>query len=109
MRLLNVFLASVVLLGIGATALIQVKTPVLRAAPRLTAEAVADVDPPCPTLWREPGVPAVEPGSCPPPYYDVDGDGYLAPIDALLIINHLNREAEAQNVDGDNQRPAHPR
>lgn len=26
----------------------------------------------------------------PAPYYDVDGDGYVAPLDALLIITHLN-------------------
>ena len=25
-----------------------------------------------------------------PPYYDVNGDGNLSPIDALIIINELN-------------------
>jgi hypothetical protein len=32
----------------------------------------------------------------PPPYYDVTGDGYCAPFDALLVINRLNSpDAEA--------------
>ena len=59
------------------------------SAPRAKAEEV-QADPPCPPLMKPPGVPvSVE---CPPPYFDVNGDDQLSPIDALLIINHLNRQ-----------------
>ena len=35
--------------------------------------------------------PSVEPGG----YYDVNGDGFVAAIDALRVIQHLNRVANA--------------
>jgi hypothetical protein len=31
-----------------------------------------------------------EPGFTPPPYYDVNGDGYVTPMDVLIIINYLS-------------------
>ena len=34
----------------------------------------------------------------PPPYLDVNGDGFLSPIDALQVINALNNLAAAQPV-----------
>lgn len=30
------------------------------------------------------------PAGFPPPYYDVNGDGYVIPLDALIVINYLN-------------------
>ncbi len=51
-------------------------------------------------LWNPP-----LPGFEPPPYYDVNGDGFVSPIDALLVIDYLNRgsgegEAEGEAWDG---------
>ena len=31
----------------------------------------------------------LEPGTQPPPYLDVDGNGFLSPLDALIVINAL--------------------
>ena len=31
--------------------------------------------------------------------YDVDGDGVVSAVDALMIINHMNRSSNAQSVD----------
>lgn len=32
----------------------------------------------------------------PPPYYDVNGDGYVTPVDALVVINFLNSGVQAE-------------
>ncbi len=51
-------------------------------------------------LWNPP-----LPGFEPPPYVDVNGDGYVSPIDALLVIDYLNGgsgegEGEAEGEAG---------
>lgn len=42
-------------------------------------------------------VPPVAP-NLPPPFLDVNGDDQLSPLDALMVINHLNSVAGAQAV-----------
>ena len=36
----------------------------------------------------------------PPPYYDVSGDSFITPRDALLVINCLNRRASGGEGEG---------
>ena len=36
-------------------------------------------------------------GESPPPFLDVSGDSFVTPIDALLVLNDLNRVAMEQN------------
>ena len=42
----------------------------------------------------------------PPPYLDVNGDGSLSPLDALLIINFLNNPSAAPAVAAEGERLA---
>ena len=44
--------------------------------------------------------------STPPPYYDCNGDGYVTPLDALLVINYLNDRSSP--AVGEGETPAIP-
>ena len=41
-------------------------------------------------------LPAARPANSTQPYYDVNGDGYVTSLDALLVINELNMHSDAE-------------
>jgi hypothetical protein len=42
-------------------------------------------------------------GSSPPPYVDVSQDNYIAPIDALLVINYINAHGPPGGGEGESE------
>lgn len=48
-------------------------------------------------------LPDLEPGMQPPPYLDVNGNGFLSPLDALMVINGLPRSLPP--LENDNGAP----
>jgi hypothetical protein len=40
-------------------------------------------------------------GNSPPPYFDVNEDGFVAPSDAIQVINFLNANANGEGGEGE--------
>ena len=45
--------------------------------------------------------PPVLPHTSPPQFLDTSGDGYVFPLDALLVINELNRGSDGEGETSD--------
>ena len=50
-------------------------------------------------------LPTPENGNEPPPFVDVNGDGFVSPIDALLVLNDLNLLAFQQRQQAEGEPP----